>query len=213
VNGRPTCAALALVGLTGCAAYSGGARSVDPATLTSGPGWVSAAPTPVLRQEGEYDCGAASLAMVAGRWHLPLSVDAAHAALPESTPQGTRLGDLRDAARAHGLAAFAIAGDRDTVVYELRAGRPVILGLLLPYGPNEVKSHYEVVVGAHLEDGLFLTIDPASGAKVRSWAALDAEWHPAGRPALVVLGPSQLIASRPRSEGRASPEHQGPQRE
>ena len=177
----------ALIAFAGCISYSGGARSVDPARLTR-PGWIVAAPTPELRQQGSRDCAAAALAMIAGRWHVALSVDGAVAALPAPTKQGVRLGDLRDAARAHGFQAFAIAGDRNMLVHELRAGRPVIVGLLLPYGRDRVQSHYEVIVAMHPTDDQFVTINPASGWRTRSWADLDAEWRPAGHPTLVVLG-------------------------
>jgi len=179
----------AVVCAAGCIAYGGGARSVDPARLTSERGWIVAPRTPELRQQGSSDCGAASLAMIAGRWNVSLSVDQASAALPGATSRGTRLGDLRDAARARGLTAFAIAEDRETLIHELHAGRPVIVGLLLPYGRKRALSHYEVIVGVHPADGQFVTIDPASGGwRARSWAELDAEWRPAGRPTLIVLG-------------------------
>jgi len=187
VTGRVASAVAALVAFAGCISYSGGARSVDPARLTE-PGWIVAAPTPELRQQGSRDCGAAALAMIAGRWHVPLSVDGAAAALPAPTPQGTQLGDLRDAARAHGLTAYAIIGDRNTLIHELRAGRPVIVGLLLPYGRTHLQSHYEVIVAMHSTRDQFVTINPASGWRIRSWADLDAEWRPARRPTLVVLG-------------------------
>lgn len=182
-----TVAVFALV--AGCISYRGGARSIDPDRLTAEAGWIVAAPTPAIRQRESRDCGAASLAMIAGRWHVPLSVEEAVAALPAPTTHGTRLGDLRDAARALGLTAFAITGDRETLVHELRAGRPVIVGLLLPYGGRRALSHFEVVVAVHPVDGRFVTIDPASGWRARTWEALDAEWRPAGRPTLVVLGP------------------------
>ncbi len=188
--GRAAAAVAALVGTAGCISYTGGARAVDPARLTAEPGWIVAAPMPTLRQPGAVDCGAASLAMIARRWGVSLSVNGAIAALPAPSPQGTRLGDLRDAARAQGLTAFAIAGDRDTLVHELRAGRPVIVGLLLPFGRRRAQSHYEVVVAVHPTDLQFVTIDPANGWRARSWADLDAEWRPAGRPTLVVLGPA-----------------------
>lgn len=150
---------------------------------------ISPASTPALRQESPQDCGAAALAMIAGRWHVSLSVDEAVAVLPATTPTGIRLGDLRDAARARGLTAFAIAGDRETLVHELSVGRPVIVGLLLPYGPKHMQTHYEVIVAVgSAANGPFVTIDPASGWRVRSWVDLDAEWHPVGRPALVVVG-------------------------
>jgi ABC-type bacteriocin/lantibiotic exporter with double-glycine peptidase domain len=182
---------VALAAIAGCGTYVGGARPVAPQRLTIEPGWIVAGPTPERYQRDWHDCGAASLAMVAGRWHVPLSVEAAIAALPPATARGSRLGDLRDAARARGLTAFAIAGDRETLEHEVRAGRPVIVGLLLPYGgKRRVQSHYEVLVAVHPADGRFVTIDPAGGWRARSWADLDAEWRPAGRPTLVVLGPA-----------------------
>jgi ABC-type bacteriocin/lantibiotic exporter with double-glycine peptidase domain len=184
-----TCAAM-VVGLAACTSYTGGARSVDPGRVTTEAGWI-VAPTPELRQRGSHDCGAAALAMIAGRWDVGLSVDGAIAALPATPPgEGTRLGDLRDAARSAGLTAYAITGDRETLVHELRAGRPVIVGLLLPYGSRKVQSHYEVVVAVHPADGRVVTIDPARGWRARRWADLDAEWLAAGRPTLVVLGPA-----------------------
>lgn len=187
---RRCCAilAVALAGLSGCAAHAGRARPLDVARLTDEPGWIVAAPTPPVRQQEARDCGAAALVMIAGRWHVPLSLEAAVAALPAATERGARLGDLRDVARAHGLTAFAIAGDHDTLVKELRAGRPAIVGLLIPDGRDRAKSHFEVIVAARTGDEQFATIDPAMGWRVRSWAELDAEWAPAGRPTLVVTG-------------------------
>lgn len=161
---------------------------MDPAQLVAQRGWIVAGPTPRLEQVGSKDCGAAALAMVAGRWQLPISVSEALAALPAPRGRGARLGDLRDLARAHGLTAFAIAGDRATLNHELRAGRPVIVGLLLPTSKGQALSHYEVVVATHPADGLFVTIDPARGWRSRSWADFDAEWRSAGRPTLVVIG-------------------------
>lgn len=194
----------ALTVLTGCISYSGGARSVDAVQLTQ-PGWIVAAPTPELRQQGSRDCGAAALAMIAGRWHVELSVEAAVDALPAPTRLGTKLGDLRDVARAHGFTAFAIAGDRDTLVHELRAGRPVIVGLLLPYGSKRVQSHYEVIVGVHPASDQFVTINPAKGWRTRSWTDLDAEWRPAGRPTLVVLGHAAVTTASASQHGFQEP--------
>ncbi len=156
--------------------------------LTNEPGWIVAAPTPEVRQREAKDCGAASLAMIAGRWHVGLTADAVGAALPAPTERGTRLGDLRDVARAHGLTAFAITGDRDTLVRELRAGRPAIVGLVIPAGRSRQLTHFEVIVAVHPADEQFATIDPATGWRVRSWTDLDAEWAPGGRPMLVVVG-------------------------
>jgi ABC-type bacteriocin/lantibiotic exporter with double-glycine peptidase domain len=174
-----------------CAHYSGGARQIEPGQVAHQPGWVSAAPTPTVRQRGNADCGLAALAMVAGRWHVALTLDEAQRAVAAPTPRGVKLGELRKAARAKGLQAFAVAGDEAMLEHEVRAGRPVIVGLLRPYGRDRALSHYEVVVAlrASADGRQVVTIDPAGGWQVRNWTDLDAEWKPAGRPALVVLGP------------------------
>ncbi|MBX3162197.1 MAG: hypothetical protein KF773_39905 [Deltaproteobacteria bacterium] len=172
----------------GCAGYAGGARGVDPARLVTEPGWIVAGYTPTLRQGQERDCGAASLAMIAGRWGVSLTVANARARLPEA-PGGARLGDMRDLARGRGLRAYAIAGDRDTLLHELARKRPVVVGLWQPYR-KVLRSHYAVVVAARPDRDEFVVIDPARGWRTYTWAALDAEWKPGGRPALVVLGPA-----------------------
>lgn len=179
-----------IAGLSGCYSYTGGARGVDPKTISIDDGWIVAEETPLVRQRGPIDCGPAALAMMAGRWNVALSVEGAVAALPKPAPEGASLGDLRDLARAKGLSAFAISGDHATLIHELRAGRPVLLGLYAPYGQKYVQSHYEVLVATRPQASEYVTLDPARGWRVRSWKDLDAEWKKAGRPALVVLGPS-----------------------
>jgi ABC-type bacteriocin/lantibiotic exporter with double-glycine peptidase domain len=198
VTGRAAAAAIALVGVTGCVSGGGRSRTFDETRLAPAEGWVVAAPPRAVLQEGSTDCGAASLAMIAERWDVPLSlegavkaIEGASVALPGSRPEGARLGELRDVARAHGLTAFAIKGDRDTLGHELHAGRPVVVGLLIPYALGRARSHYEVLVAMHAVGDRYVTIDPATGWRVRSWPDLDAEWLPAGRPALVVIGASR----------------------
>ena len=184
---------LALV-LGACTAgYRGQARPVDPASLTAEAGW-QLAPAPEVRQVDQTDCGPASLAMIAGRWQLALDRDAIVRALPPDRGRGARLGALRDVARAHGLRAYAIAGDRDVLAYELGHGRPVLIGLVRPIRRDRGLPHFEVVVGVH-RDGRVATIDPSRGWQVRPWSALEAEWRLAGHAALVVLGPRSTGAS------------------
>jgi len=84
--------------------------------------------------------------------------------------------------------------------FELRAHRPVIVGLEHRVG-KETFRHYEVVVGLNPSTGQVVTLDPANGWRVRQRAELDAEWSPIGRPALVVVGrtaESQEIRPRPK---------------
>lgn len=192
--------ASSLAGLGGCYSYSGGARGLDAkevSRLSVDEGWILAEDTPLVRQRGPIDCGPAALAMVAGRWDIALSVEGAVAALPKPAPEGASLGDLRDLARAKGLTAFAISGDHATLIHELRAGRPVLLGLYAPYGQKYVQSHYEVLVATRPQASEYVTLDPARGWRVRSWKDLDAEWKRAGRPALVVLGPAAPALEAP----------------
>ncbi len=170
---------------SGCATYAGGARPIDPSRMSTEAGWVNAAPTPDIRQRTLLDCGPAALAMVAGRWQVHIAIDDPAIAAPAKN--GVRLGDLRSAARAHGLIAFAITADQATLDHELRAGRPILVGLLRPYSRTEAVSHYEVVVAKRGDE--IVTLDPAAGWRVRTWASFDAEWRAAKYPALVVLGP------------------------
>jgi ATP-binding cassette subfamily B protein RaxB len=141
-----------------------------------------------VRQQHETDCGLAALAMVAGAWGRPWSVAELTSELPPS-PRGVKLGALRDLARARGLEAYAIKGTAHDLEHELSAGRPVVLGLLLPYDSGHNASHYEVAVAMNPRDGAVVTIDPASGQwRQRSSKVLDLEWKSAGFATLVVVG-------------------------
>jgi ABC-type bacteriocin/lantibiotic exporter with double-glycine peptidase domain len=178
---------VALVGLTGCQLpYTGGARPVTPAQLDSS--WLRAAPTPVVRQKQESDCGLAALAMVAGAWGRHWSVDDLAHRIPPSE-KGVKLGALRDLARDRGLDAFVVRATPQDLQHELSSGRPVLLGLMLPFDRGHNRSHFEVAIAMNPRDGTIVTIDPASGEWMRrSRAVLDVEWKAAGYPALVVTG-------------------------
>ena len=180
----------AVVGSTGCQlSYTGGARPVAPSEL--GSGWYRAAATPVVRQRHETDCGLAALAMVAGAWGRQWSVADLNSQLPPSK-RGIKLGALRDLARSRGLDAYAIKGTARDLENELSHGRPVLLGLILPYDRERNASHYEVAVAMNPRDGTVVTIDPASGQwRQRSQRVLDLEWKSAGFATLVVVGDRQ----------------------
>jgi ABC-type bacteriocin/lantibiotic exporter with double-glycine peptidase domain len=174
-------------GLGGCQlSYTGGARVVTPAQLDGG--WLRAAPTPVVRQTAEADCGLAALAMIAGAWGQTWTVaELLETARP--TDKGIKLGVLRDLARARGLDAYAIAGTHADIERELAKGRPVMIGVLLPFERDRARSHYEVVVALDPRDGTVVTLDPASGRYLkRSKQVLETEWKPAQHATLVVVG-------------------------
>src|SRR4051794_25005108 len=117
----PIAVALGLVG--GCVPYVGGAKPMSPSEVPAR--YVRAAPTPVVRQAKETDCGLAALAMVAGAWGQTWSVAELAARLPPDD-KGVKLGALRDLARARGLDAYAIRATPQDLEHELRAGRPVV---------------------------------------------------------------------------------------
>jgi ABC-type bacteriocin/lantibiotic exporter with double-glycine peptidase domain len=173
---------------TGCRlSYTGGAKSVNVAQLDGN--WLRASSTPVVRQKSQVDCGLAALAMVAGAWGEKWSVDDLRRDVKMST-KGAKLGALRDVARARGLEAYAIAGNFEDLKRELAHGRPVLLGLQLPFEQDRALHHYEVVVAMNPRDGSVVTLDPATGKHLkRTKAVLEAEWKPVGFPTLVVVGP------------------------
>jgi ABC-type bacteriocin/lantibiotic exporter with double-glycine peptidase domain len=193
-RGRVAALLIAVVGLTACQlSYQGGARPVSPSEI--GTGWYRAAATPVVRQHREADCGLAALAMVAGAWGRQWSVADLNRQLPP-TDRGIKLGALRDLARARGLEAYAIKGTVRDLQHELKAGRPVLLGLILPYDMKRNASHYEVAVAIDPGDGTVVTIDPASGTwRRRSSQVLDLEWKTAGFATLVVTGERRASVS------------------
>ncbi len=179
----------------GCATYSGGAAPIAPNQVHARDGWIAAAPTPTIRQRNIADCGAAALAMIAGSWRIPLTLDEAAKVLPPPTKEGVRLADLRAGATSVRLAAFAIEGTLAVIERELGAGRPIVVGLVRPYGKNKTLSHFEVVMAMRKKpvdnakgELEIVTIDPGSGWQVRTWKDFEREWKPAGRAALVVVG-------------------------
>lgn len=174
--------------------YRGGARPISGADLQT-TAWVHAAPTPVVRQLAESDCGLAALAMMAGAWgHAWGMGDLTHRIHP--TDAGVPLGALRDLARERGLDAYAIAGTHTDLEHELGAGRPVLLGLVLPFDRQHNRSHFEVAIALDKADGSVVTIDPATGDMLRRTAkVLDLEWKTAGYAALVVVADHARPAS------------------
>jgi ABC-type bacteriocin/lantibiotic exporter with double-glycine peptidase domain len=187
---------IALVGLLGACAvpYTGGARSVKPTQLDDT--WLRAAPTPVVVQKQMADCGLAALAMVAGAWGRHWSIDDLAHRIPPGN-HGIKLGVLRDLARERGFEAFAIKANREDLKNELAAGRPVLLGLILPHDRERNRSHYEVAIALNARDGTLITIDPATGEWMRrSPQVLDIEWKPAGYAALVVTADHAKGATR-----------------
>lgn len=175
---------IAVFGLSACRlAYTGGATAVGPNDL--GREWIRAAPTPVVLQRAQTDCGLAALAMIAGAWGQSWSVgDMARHVKP--TEQGVKLGALRDLARARGLEAYVVKGQFEDLENELAKGRPVLLGL--PFDRERNVHHFEVAIAMNPRDDTVVTLDPATGDMMkRSRKVLDLEWSHAGYATLVVV--------------------------
>lgn len=169
----------------GCASgYTGEARDFSPSRLSE-PGWVAVRGVPVEPQLGEADCGAAAIAMVIAYWTggEPRTIAAVLRPAPDS---GIAAGRMRDLARGRGLAAFIVRGQLADLEREVAAGRPVVVGLVKPYGNKKVLTHYEVVVGLNRQEKLVVTLDPAAGWRQNGLAAFLREWEPSKRLALVV---------------------------
>ncbi|HTM22529.1 MAG TPA: cysteine peptidase family C39 domain-containing protein [Kofleriaceae bacterium] len=155
--------------LASCAAYRGPGHHFDPARLDREDGWLTAGDVPLIRQQGDSDCGAAALAMVLGYWQRPLG----GAELAEARKLGPRGG--------------APAGHLRDLRYELRRGRPVMVGMLKRHG-DRLLAHYEVVVAIHPTRGVVVTLDPARGWQEYDVAGFLQEWKPTQQLALVVTG-------------------------
>jgi hypothetical protein len=89
-------------------------------------------------------------------------------------------------ARRRGLHAFIVRGEVADLEREVAAGRPVVVGLVKPYGKKKVLTHYEVVVGLNRTKKLVVTLDPAAGWRENELASFLREWEPSKRLALVV---------------------------
>ena len=201
--------ALALVGLLGAGCYAGSARSVSPAraaALAADPAWTFARDVPFVAQRTDADCGPAALAMVLQHYGLRASLAELTARDPPRGG-GVRAGDLRDSARAQGMAAFVVAGTFADLSQQLGRGRPVLVGLATPMRVGRALAHYEVVVAIDRRDRRLLTLDPGRGLREESLEGFAREWVPTGRVTLIVFPPSQPGDGRPAAsgpDGRAS---------
>jgi hypothetical protein len=130
----------------GCASYRGTSVMADPGAEAHAGRWWMVPSFPLVRQDKSNDCGAAALAAVMRYWGYsatPASIEA------EIGRDGNRLraGDMAAYARTKGLHSYVCFGTVTDVLYEIRRGRPVIVGLGKPFAEKKALSHYQVVVG------------------------------------------------------------------
>jgi Peptidase C39 family len=197
--------AVALIALSAsaCGVYTGSATTLKPDELQSDAGWVKVEGVPELHQKHELDCGPTALAMVLA-FYRAADKETVLAELPAD--QRIAVAQLRDVARQHGFDAFVVEGKPEDLVYELKHGRPVIVGVAKPTVKDAV-AHYEVVVGLHAESQRVATIDPAVGLRQNSFNGFLSEWQGTGRVLLVVIPNSQGASAWSQGE-RRSQRHQ-----
>lgn len=176
---------LALVALAACSTYRGTARDVSAATIQAEPGWVLVRDVPYVQQQGETECGAAALGMVVSYW-TGTKPDAVVTHFRPVSERGIAAGRLRDYARTQGLASYLIEGTVEDLVREIKAGRPVLVGLSKPQSRRRVLDHYEVVVGLHGDRQLVVTLDPEHGWRQNTVQGFMREWKIAGFVTLIV---------------------------
>jgi ABC-type bacteriocin/lantibiotic exporter with double-glycine peptidase domain len=178
--------ALALLALEACApVYTGAARDLDPSALRREPGWTAVQGVPLYRQSHERDCGPTALAMVVAYYRPELDTQRL---LATSRDARVSAAELRDRARELGLLAYVVEGKPEDLAHELRAGRPVIVGMAKPTANGGV-AHFEVLVGIHARSRRVATLDPAAGYRQNSLLDFMAEWQSTGRVLLVIMPP------------------------
>lgn len=175
---------------SGCLAYTGSAREVTPNLWQAERGWIAVDDVPLLKQRAEYDCGPTALAMVVGYWHP----DSPAAPPASSSDRRFTAEQLRDRARALGLASEVVEGDLRDIKFELSNRRPVIVGVAKPTADGPV-AHYLVVVAIHPDTQRIITLDPADGWRQNSYEGFLREWVPSGRLLLVVAGQRRPTAA------------------
>ena len=95
--------ALLLTSCAACSGYTGGARALRPDSFRREPGWIFVRHVPLLRQQGDHDCGPTALAMVV-EYYQPQLRDSPW--LAARTDVRASAADLRDRARALGMNAL-----------------------------------------------------------------------------------------------------------
>ena len=160
----------------GCASYQGTAKDVQLASLKNKGNWLIVPDFPRVLQASNHDCGAAALASVLTYWGRPTTPEKVAEAEGKKGKQMSA-SDIERHAKSNGLSAFVFYGNMGDILYEVRRGRPVIVGVGKPYGEkNKALAHYEVIIGVDPEAKRVLLLDPARGFQTNSFEGFGTEW-------------------------------------
>jgi ABC-type bacteriocin/lantibiotic exporter with double-glycine peptidase domain len=145
---------------------------------------------PFVPQE-KNGCGAASIAMVMGYWHMqqPSGSAPPQAADIQRLLYSPRLRGIPASGmigyfEQHGFRTFAIEGEWSDIEQNLSKGRPVIVALK----PGRGDLHYVVLTGLESMQDLVIKHDPADRKWVKQHRKqFEREWKAAGRWLLLAL--------------------------
>ena len=164
--------------LAACTSYTGSARDFAPARLQQEPGWVAVRAPALRTQRTENECGLAAAAMLLDYWQRAVTLEQLRAEAGPLPERGIKASRLRQLVRARGLMAFLVHGKIADLEHELARGRPIMVGLVKPYGRTGL-AHYEIVVAIHRARQIVVTLDPAAGWRQNSFRGFLSEWKPA----------------------------------
>jgi ABC-type bacteriocin/lantibiotic exporter with double-glycine peptidase domain len=187
MTAKPLFLLCALVLASGC--YRGGARPLEASAITGNQDWIAVPGVLAVRQAGEHDCGAAAAAMVLSYWGMPTGQAEVRAASNLPGDQPLTAGFLKAYLHSRGLTVYLIAGKLEDLERELRAGHPVLVGVVKPY-LTTAYAHYQVVVGLNPQAKELAVIDPADGWREYSYDSFAREWAGAKELTLVAIGPA-----------------------
>ncbi len=147
------------------------------ASLADDRNWLAVVDVPTLHQDGPADCGDMVTAMLLQHWGHPGEPWAIRAASGQPEGEGLRAGFVRDYLRAQGMQAWLLAGTPEDLARELRAGRPVIVGIARP-DRRATLAHYLLAVGINVQKPELLVIDPGEGWRRYAIEDFMAVWSP-----------------------------------
>ena len=158
---------------------------------------------PLVLEPNERARDLAALNAVFSFWGRPASaVPASSHSSSVSRTEPLLAGDSERFARAAGLTAVAFHGTLEDVVYELRAGRPVLVGVT-DATQSTGHHHLEVVVGCNPRARRLKNLDPARGMVERTYASFQDEWERARQLTLVMFVADEATGN-PSSTARAT---------